>query len=192
MKKLMALMLCLSMVFGTVAFAAENELNKDVMEGQTTVSLTIAPEANEFVVVIPATVTIDPETQEGTLDVTLKAGWKLVSSNSLKVRIKEFENGIRSGTAYDMFTLTTVTGATASYRIYPKAATSSSYSETALNNRNYTGTPNLYWEEYNLISITKATANTADQTASLKLKVMTLPTEPGEYSDTITFAITLE
>lgn len=192
MKKLLALILCLSMALVSVAFATETELNKDVMEGQTTVSLTIAPEANEFVVVIPATVTIDPETQEGTLDVTLKAGWKLVSSNSLKVRIKEFENGIRSGTSYDMFTLTTVTGATASYRIYPKRATSSSYSETPLNNRNYTGTPNLYWEEYNLISITKATANTADQKASLKLKVMTLPTEPGEYSDTITFAITLE
>lgn len=192
MKKLLALILCLSMSLGTTAFATETELNKDVLEGQTTVSLTIAPEANEFVVVIPATATIDPETQEGTLDIVLKAGWKLASSNALKVRIKEFANGVKSGTAYDMFTLKTVTGSTASYRIYPKRATSSSYSEAPLNSDNYVGTPNQYWGAYNLISITKATDNTADQTASLKLKVMTLPTEPGEYTDTITFAVTLE
>ena len=62
MKKLLAFVLCLMLAMSSVAVAGEvTELNKDVMEGSTNVSLTIDPDANQFVVVIPATVSIDPD-----------------------------------------------------------------------------------------------------------------------------------
>ena len=95
MKKLLAFILCLTMAMGAVAFAEEmtgTELNKDVLEGQTTVSLTIDPEANEFVVVIPASVTIDPDTKKGSAEIVLKSGWKLPTANGLQVKLISAKN----------------------------------------------------------------------------------------------------
>lgn len=194
MKKLLALLLCLSMVLGTTAYAAETELNKDVLEGQTTLSLTIRPEDNEFVVVIPATVEIDPETKSGSFNVVLKAGWKLPSANGLQVRIKEFANGVDNSST--PFTLKDSEGTTVKYEMSVKGTNFSRF--ISLMNRDVSekdGQSTVYsafdYKTLNLISISKSTANTTDIKTQLKISVPTLPTTPGEYTDTITFAITL-
>lgn len=186
MKKLLAFILCLTMAMGTVAFAEEvtgTELNKDVLEGSTNVSLTIDPDANSFVVVIPASVTIDPETKYGYFDVVLKAGWKLVSSNSLKVKIKGFANTPTSNN----FQLKNAEGTTANYSLGY-----SGYSTAISDSNDYTYFSVSSYSSTSLITVSKSTSTSADKAASLKLYVPTLPTEPGEYTDTITFAITLE
>ena len=191
MKKLLAFFLCLSMLLGAVAFAEEvKELSKEVMEGQTTVSLAISPEDNEVVVVIPATVEIEPTTQYGEVAITLKSGWKLVSVNELKVRIKEFANGASTSTSTSrLFKLKNAEGTTASYEIYYKLDTMSTYSTQAFN---AVPTGDNYWPTKNLIKVTKSTSTANDRTASLKVNVPVLPTEPGEYTDVITFAIVLD
>lgn len=186
MKKLLACILCLSMMLGAAALAAETELNRDVLEGTTHVSLTVDPDANSFVVVIPASVTIDEETQEGSFDVTLKSGWKLVSSNGLRVRIKEFANSSNSSS----FVLKNSDGSTGSYSLSAKAAGSSSWMSLCRSSGSLaSGWAN--YTTYDLIDVEKGDSTESDQTATLKLRVPTLPTAPGEYTDTITFGITL-
>lgn len=181
MKKLLALILCLSMFLGSAAIAEEVELNKNVMEGKTDISMTIDHDDNNFVVVIPASVTIDTDKKEGSFDIVLKSGWKLVSSNGLRVRVKEFANGVATHATYNAFTLKNAEGKTVKYEIdYVKGSGGST---------NY-----LTGSSYNtvdLIAVAKGNTNTADKKTTLKLRVPTLPTDPGVYTDTITFAITL-
>ena len=200
MKKLLmlALALCLSMTVCASALAESKEMNKDVLEGSTEVSLTIDHEQNSFVVVIPAAVTIDPETKTGYLEVVLKSGWKLVSSNSLSVAMKGFANGVKessSATDYSIFTLKDSDGSTVRYQI--SSARSSNTAYTKLHNytyRNSNGsTSNNIYPNYDdsLISVGQSYSNTEDIKATLKLDVSSLPTKPGVYTDTITFGITL-
>ena len=138
--------------------------------------------------VIPAAVTIDPETQNGKLDVVLKSGWKLISSNGLCIRIKGFANEI-STTVDDKaaFTLKSSEGKSVKYGINYK---NSSGNIITLTGKDYAS----YFYKYNvvnLIDVNKASSNTADIKNSLNLYVPTLPTDPGVYTDTITFGITL-
>ncbi|MBE5809302.1 MAG: hypothetical protein E7318_00025 [Clostridiales bacterium] len=179
MKKLLALILCLCLSLGAVAFATE--LNKDVLEGQTTVSLTVDPDENSFVIVIPASVTVDIGTQEGTFDIVLKAGWKLVSANGLKVRIKKFANGTFSNSGDNDFMLKGNNGGTAYYELSYKKSTSTSYIPLTY----------VQWDDTELISVKKGDSNSTDYVTGLKIKVPTLPTTPGVYTDVITFAVTL-
>jgi len=179
MKKLLALILCLCLSLGAVAFATE--MNKDVLEGQTTVSLTVDPDENSFVVVIPASVTVDIGTQEGTFDIVLKAGWKLVSANGLKVRIKQFANGVIDSSGYNDFKLTGNNGGFAWYSLSYKGPSSTSFSNLTYSN----------WDSTVLIYAKKGDSNSTDYVTDLKIKVPTLPTTPGVYTDVITFAVTL-
>lgn len=198
MKKLfvLALILCLSMILCSAALAQETELDKNTLEGTTKVSLTIDHNENSFVVVIPASVTIDPETKMGTFDITLESGWQLISSNGLTVRIKEFANGVdksSSSTDYDIFTLKNSVGETVKYEIEAKFDYSYDYGTSYVKLHNYTQSSPYYSPSYNnnLISVSKETSNETDRTASLKLNVPKLPTNPGEYTDTITFSVNL-
>ena len=184
----------------SAAFAEEvTSLNKDVMEGNTNVSLTIDPEDNSFVVVIPASVTVDPETKEGYMDIVLQAGWKLPSANGLNVRIKEFANGPKANHApnsdspTEFLTMKNAEESIAKYAISLKAVGKDTY--TKLYNWFDTGaTPDTtrYWKQRNLIHVERDDSNTEDLTANLMLYVPELPTDPGEYTDTITFVINLE
>lgn len=181
MKKLLAFILCLTMAMGTVAFAEEvtgTELNKDVLEGQTTVSLTIRPEDNEFVVVIPATVEIDPETSLGKADIVLKAGWKIPSANSLHVHLVNAKNGIEK----------TVDGR-ARFYLKDEADNEHYYSIR----RTTSGFPLEYHEEgYRLLSVYKNGDSTRDAATSLEFRVTNLPQAPGVYTDVLTFAVVIE
>lgn len=194
MKKLLAFILCLTMAMGAVAFAEEvtgTELNKDVLEGQTTVSLTVNPEDNEFVVVIPASVTIDPSTKEGTFDVVLKSGWKLVSCNGLRVRIKEFANGVAKEAPY--FTLKNSDGTSVGYSIYQTSPTSSRRVWLGLETAYPSGSDDhkAKWDEHNVVYVTRTQSNQTDVTKNYCILLSKLPTEPGEYTDIITFSIEL-
>ena len=198
MKKLVALLLCMCLLATSAAFAEEvTSLNKDVMEGNTNVSLTIDPEDNSFVVVIPASVTVDPVTQEGYMDIVLKAGWKLPSSNGLNVRIKEFANGPKADsgvTAGNTYFLKLVNSEeqSANYRIaYSNLKSSEATGYNYLGNNNeYSTMP--YWKTKDLIHVDRTDSNAEDIYTSLRISVPTLPTDPGEYTDTITFVINLE
>lgn len=198
MKKLLALLICLSLFICSVAFAAENELTKDVLEETTTVSLTIDPEENSFVVIIPSIVTIDAETQSGVFDIVLKSGWKLPSSNGLRLRIKDFANGPRSNVTASQSDdpafakMKNSEGAVANYKISVKSVSDSEYITLYDRYNPTTGLGmNNYWKIKNIINVLRTDSNATDQTASLKLEVPKLPTASGEYTDTITFEITL-
>lgn len=84
-KKLVALLLAAMMLLTLTAAVAENEieLDKTVTTGNTTVSLTVDSSADSYTFSIPAAVTIDPVTQYGYGTITLKAGWELISVNSI-------------------------------------------------------------------------------------------------------------
>ncbi len=107
MKKLLALLLTLTLVSLSAFALAEDdpatepadtlELDRNTMTGTTEVSLTVDRSMDSYTVVIPSKVTIDPKTQYGYGDVVLKAGWELVSVNSLKVQLSGAENGIWDG-----------------------------------------------------------------------------------------------
>lgn len=192
MKKLLAFFLCLSMLLGAVAFATE--LNKEVMEGQTTVSLTIDPEANEFVIVIPATVEIDPETKKGESEIVLKAGWKLISSNTLTVNLKSAANGVydKSLTYDDHFTLMNADGVKASYTIAAKTWSGGNFDNLYSGNTSDIYDDANYWKNKKLIEVSKSSPNTEDKVCLIRFTLPKLPTEPGVYTDVLTFAVTLK
>lgn len=102
MKKLFSLLLA-AMLLLTVgnAFAADVELDKTVTTGTTTVSLNVDSTADSYTFTIPASVVIDPTTQYGYGDVTLKAGWELVSVNSVTIHISNVANGVKEQTYTD-------------------------------------------------------------------------------------------
>lgn len=193
MKKLLAFFLCMSMLLGAVAFATE--LGVDALEGQTTVSLTIDPESNEFVVVIPATVEIDPETKKGESQIVLKSGWKLVSCNGLVVKIKSSQNYtgsvdflISSG---GYWKLKNEESKSAQYAIAVKQPGETTY--TRLNAyEGRTGTDSNFWTKVELINVARTDDNTADTVCDVRFTVPTLPTDPGVYTDVLTFAVTLK
>lgn len=188
MKKLLMMVLALCLCMTVCASALAVELNKNTLEGSTNISMKIDHDQNSFVVVIPASVTIDPETKTGEFDITLESDWKLISSNSLNVRIKEFANGT-TGASYvnatTYFLLKNSKGDQARYTIRCKTPGASAYGNMFDNNYNP-------WRTTDLISVSKNSSNEEDRTASLKLEVETLPTSPGEYTDVITFAVVLE
>ena len=192
MKKLLAFFLCLSMLLGAVAFATE--LGTDAMEGQTTVSLTISPEDNEFVVVIPATAEIDPMTQKYEGQLILKSGWKLVSCNGLVVKIKSSANHtadydfIRGDGDY--WKMKNADGNLAYYAIHAKPAGESSW--TGLDAYNNNGTGYKYFTKFELINVTRSSDNTVDTICDIRFKVTDMPTNPGVYTDVLTFAVTLK
>lgn len=192
MKKLLAFFLCLSMLLGAVAFATE--LGVDALEGQTTVSLTIDPESNEFVVVIPATVEIDPETKQADSQIVLKSGWKLISCNGLTVRIKSSQNYngpfdfvISSG---GYWKLKNGNGKTAQYAngVKPNDADAM----RALDAYDNRGTGPYFWTSVDLINVSFTDDNSVDTVCDIRFKVPTLPTDPGVYTDVLTFAVTLK
>lgn len=177
------------------AAAFATELGVDALEGQTTVSLTIDPESNEFVVVIPATVEIDPETKQADSQIVLKSGWKLISCNGLTVRLKSSQNYsgtidmlLTSGAYWDMIN---ENNRHASYAIAVKPHGETSY--TSLNAyKGTSGTINNFWTYVDLINVARTDDNSTDTVCDIRFKVPTLPTAPGVYTDVLTFAVTLK
>ena len=228
MKMLLALLLALMLVSlsafalaegdpvaepGETAEPAETlELDRNTMTGTTEVSLTVDRSMDTYTVIIPSKVTIDPKTQYGYGDVVLKAGWELVSVNSLKVQLSGAENGIADNfyinttsfeytnsllPYYQNFKLKN-SDKTVPYAI--KASTVSwPYTKTNHNGRGYYGISSTerygYGAAYDTAMITiskKNSSNTEDIVSNMVFYVKDMPTDPGIYTDTLTFSIITE
>ena len=166
MKKLLALVLASVLLLGVpVAYGEESETHTDrIVESPTTVSLTIDESLDSFVVVIPATLVVDPTTKTGSMEVTLQANWQLVSSQSLGVWLQKSANG-RSLVSND--------GVSVGYTLA------------------FSGSANGEWDgkPKQLIMAPKAGDKSQPITVTLTVTVESLPTK-GVYTDTLTFAIT--
>ncbi len=180
------------------------ELDRNTMIGNTEVSLTVDRSQDTFVVVIPSKVTIDPKTQYGYGDLVLKAGWELVSVNSLTVKLTSAENGIGIATNSssgqyllpENFRLKTEDGKAASYSVHPVINGSAYYPFTSKSGSHSSGSSSnssVYYgsdiNTFQLFYIIKSYDNTIDRTCEMVFHINTMPSEPGIYTDTLTFSI---
>ena len=196
MKKFAASLLALILCLGLCAAAISEEtatvqLNKNTLSGTSQVRLTVSI-VDDFTVIIPASVTIDPETKTGTGTITLKAGYVFGADfRTMYVRLAGAENGIGDYTSspYLNFTLKSEDGITCKYVL---KANNASYPFASKDRPNIgqaaTATDYHY---FNLISATSTEDNSADKTCELTYTVPTLPIA-GTYTDTLTFSIVTE
>lgn len=195
---LLALILCLGLCAAAISEeAATIQLDKNTMSGTSQVRLTVSI-VDDFTVIIPASVTIDPETKTGTGTITLKAGYVFGANfRKMYVRLAEAENGVGSDYAHDTsgaksvanFTLKSEDGKTCKYSV---KASNAAYSFSTVD-RDY-GSSNGYstsYKTFNLITATSTEDNSADKTCELTYTVPTLPIA-GTYTDTLTFSIITE
>ena len=192
MKKFAASLLALILCLGLCAAAISEEtatvqLDKNTMSGTSQVRLTVSI-VDDFTVIIPASVTIDPETKTGTGTITLKAGYVLGGDfRTMYVRLAGAENGIGEVAAspYLNFTLKSEKGTACRYALkadnakYPFSAYAVVNAAVA------------YYRTFNLITATSTEDNSADKTCTLTYTVPTLPVA-GTYTDTLTFSIVTE
>lgn len=199
MKKFAASLLALILCLGLCAAAISEEtatvqLNKNTLSGTSQVRLTVSI-VDDFTVIIPASVTIDPETKKGTGTITLKAGYVFGADfRKLYVRLAGAENGIGSkdgstasaAEVLQNFTLKSEDGKTCAYVL---KANNAKYAFSSTSGTH----PNLAtcYKAFNLISATSTEDNSADKTCVLTYTVPTLPIA-GTYTDTLTFSIVTE
>ena len=204
---LLALILCLGLCAAAISEdAATVQLDKNTLSGTSQVRLTVSI-VDDFTVIIPASVTIDPETKTGTGTITLKAGYVLGGDfKKLYVRLAGAENGIGNGRGSENnassaetltnFTLKSEDGKTCKYSV---KASNSSYAFSGVGSSSYGGTygGSVTWHystdyhDFNLISATSTEDNSADKTCVLTYVVPTLPVA-CTYTDTLTFSIITE
>lgn len=211
MKKFAASLLALILCLGLCAAAISEEtatvqLDKNTLSGTSQVRLTVSI-VDDFTVIIPASVTIDPETKKGTGTITLKAGYVLGGDfKKLYVRLAGAENGIENGRGSENnkssaetmtnFTLKSEDGKTCKYSV---KASNASYAFSGVGSSSYSsaygGSTAWYYatdyHDFNLISATSTESNSADKTCTLTYTVPTLPIA-GTYTDTLTFSIVTE
>ena len=195
MKKLLAFLLCMTLMLGAVASATE--MTSESLEGQTTVSLKIVPEANQFTVVIPAVAEIDPETQKYEGQIVLKAGWKFPACNGLTVKLKSSLNFSAGKTDVYLsngiyWLMKNEDGYSARYAIHVKPHGDTSWHMLDAYYKSGQSYGSYFWTRYDLINVTRSSDNTQDTVCDIRFKVPTLPTEVGEYTDVLTFVVTLK
>lgn len=200
MKKFAASLLALILCLGLCAAAISEEtatvqLNKNTLSGTSRVRLTVSI-VDDFTVIIPASVTIDPETKTGTGTITLKAGYVLGGDfRTMYVRLAGAENGIGSMTGSSSesadvlqnFTLKSEDGKSC---VYSVKASNANYAFSTKDAGAYPAYATGY-KSFNLISATSTEDNSADKTCVLTYVVRTLPVA-GTYTDTLTFSIVTE
>lgn len=199
MKKFAASLLALILCLGLCAAAISEEtatvqLNKNTLSGTSQVRLTVSI-VDDFTVIIPASVTIDPETKKGTGTITLKAGYVFGADfRKLYVRLAGAENGIGSMTGSSIesadvlqnFTLKSEDGKSC---VYSVKASNANY---AFSTKDWDASAYATgYKSFNLISATSTEDNSADKTCVLTYVVPTLPVA-GTYTDTLTFSIVTE
>ncbi len=193
MKKFAASLLALILCLGLCAAAISEEtatvqLNKNTLSGTSQVRLTVSI-VDDFTVIIPASVTIDPETKTGTGTITLKAGYVFGADfRTMYVRLAGAENGIGEDVSspYLNFTLKSEEGTTCKYALKADKATFP-FASRATSGHSQLLTATDY-HDFNLISATSTEDNSADKTCVLTYTVETLPVA-GTYTDTLTFSI---
>lgn len=193
---LLALILCLGLCAAAISEdAATVQLNKNTLSGTSQVRLTVSI-VDDFTVIIPASVTIDPETKKGTGTITLKAGYVFGADfRKLYVQLAGAENGIGSkyGTSAYLaevlsnFTLKSEDGKTCAYSV---KASNADYAFSTIGGSSQAQYATSY-KSFSLISATSTEDNSADKTCTLTYTVPTLPVA-GTYTDTLTFSIVTE
>lgn len=191
---LLALILCLGLCAAAISEdAATVQLDKNTLSGTSQVRLTVSI-VDDFTVIIPASVTIDPETKKGTGTITLKAGYVFGADfRKLYVILAGAENGIGSKTGHssgsadvlENFTLKSEDGKTCTYSVKANNA------KYAFSTDGGQSTYATSYKSFNLISATSTEDNSADKTCVLTYTVPTLPVA-GTYTDTLTFSIITE
>lgn len=204
---LLALILCLGLCAAAISEdAATVQLDKNTLSGTSQVRLTVSI-VDDFTVIIPASVTIDPETKKGTGTITLKAGYVLGGDfKKLYVRLAGAENGIGDVRSIDdggkgagilnNFTMKSADGKECKYSV--KASNAKYAFSSKDTESHYSGglSGDTFWFatsyiNFNLISATSTEDNSADKTCTLTYTVPTLPIA-GTYTDTLTFSIVTE
>lgn len=193
---LLALILCLGLCAAAISEdAATVQLNKNTLSGTSQVRLTVSI-VDDFTVIIPASVTIDPETKTGTGTITLKAGYVFGANfRKMYVTLAGAENGIGSkyGTSASSaevlsnFTLKSEDGKTCAYSV---KASNANYAFSTIDGNSQAKCATSY-KSFSLITATSTENNSADKTCTLTYTVPTLPIA-GTYTDTLTFSIVTE
>ncbi len=181
---LLALILCLGLCAAAISEdAATVQLDKNTLSGTSQVRLTVSI-VDDFTVIIPASVTIDPETKTGTGTITLKAGYVFGADfRTMYVRLAGAENGIgRDSSSYLNFQLKSEKGTRCLYMLKADNAKYPFADPDVVN------LAVADYKTFNLITATSTEDNSADKTCVLTYTVDTLPVA-GTYTDTLTFSI---
>lgn len=208
MKKLFSFLLVLALLC-----TASASLSDTITAGEMEVSLFIDRAADSYIVTIPAAVEIDPISKSGSATLTLKKDWQLISCNRLYVRLTEAAGGISDDYVYKAVTSTITdeyilhspysanftmlySNTTGSFRCPYAIKASNAYypfSGSTARSGSVNGI-NCYTHVYthDLLSAVRGEDNSEDQTCDLVFYVPTMPTEPGTYTDTLTFSIILQ
>jgi len=180
MKKLTAFVLSMMMLIGMSAVASADTVQLDVntKSVKSVVSLTVAIE-DSYIITIPARITIDPETKEGTADITLHAGCVLGGdAQKIFVKLAGAANGIKSGYRESFTLKETTSGAECAYGIYYKGGEKAfALADGASSNLGI-----IDYKDWNMIAATSTGDNSNDQTCTLYFAVSTLP-KSGTYTD---------
>ncbi|MBQ8556870.1 MAG: hypothetical protein IJ438_13525 [Clostridia bacterium] len=164
MKKMLTLLLVLVMVFSVpVAIGQEYEGWDGAADMSSTVTMTIDDSLDSFIIVIPGAMTVDPLTKTGTMTVSLKAGWNLISRSSIALSLASSKNNMQ---------------------LLNDAGEGVAYTLTYAGEASGTWTGN----SQALFRVVGNGGNTADVSATLTITVDSLPGK-GVYSDVLTFSI---
>lgn len=166
MKKLLALVLASVLLLGVpVAYGEEYSGWAAWTQSPTsTITMEVTADDDSFVIVIPATLTVDVGTMTGSMTVTLQAGYQLYT-RSLAVHIKADENGL--------------------YLVNSEAEHSVAYTVNV-----ETPSGSVAWDgsrSQGLFMVGTGTKN-SDTTATITVTVTERPWS-GTYTDTLTFMV---
>ena len=94
MKKIFCLLLTLSLLCMGVALA-DTEITTEDGTGETTVNYTVPEPGTEFVVIIPPSVTIPQGETSATMQISIEEGSTLESGKTLSVKLESSANGFK-------------------------------------------------------------------------------------------------
>lgn len=92
MKKTLSLLLALCLLCAGAALAEENQLTPDQQTGTTTVTYTVEEKPSEFVVTIPANVSIPQGATSATMQISIDAGSTLATGETLAITLESSAN----------------------------------------------------------------------------------------------------
>lgn len=182
MKKWIAAALLACLILCGCSAVADTEVTVDSEEktATTSVVLDLGEQPTSYIVVIPSTVSLNPETGKGSATVTLKSGFVLTDVTSLKVCMTD-------GYTEGYFVEGKYGGSSTTHDSY-MTLTNASNESTIKCIIKYDNT--YVTKTTTLISVTNQTSNASDKTATLSFNTEgTLPSY-GKYVGTLTFTIT--
>lgn len=162
MKKIFCLLLALSLLCAGIALA-DNEITTDGGTGSTTVTYTVPEPGTDFVVIIPPSVTIPQGGTSATMQISVGADSTLESGKTLSVKLESSANGFKLQLAEGSETI--------SYKVEKDGQAVNASGD--------------------VLSWTGGEAIPAAATLTMELTESTDGKTAGDYSDTLTFKLTL-